>query len=143
ARNLAGARLLTRTLTRWGLGFGVVVGAVLAGLAPFIAPLFTPDPAVQHAFVAGMWVLALAQPLCGYVFVLDGVLIGAGDARYLALAGCLTLVPYLPALVAVSMAGFGDGVGAIVPLWLAFGLVLMGARALTLGLRARTDGWMR
>lgn len=143
ARNRASARELTRTLTRWGLGFGVVVGVVLAGLAPFIAPLFTPDPAVQHAFVAGMWVLAIAQPLCGYVFVLDGVLIGAGDARYLALAGCLTLVPYLPALVAVSMAGFGDGVGAIVPLWLAFGLVLMGARALTLGLRARTDGWMR
>ena len=30
----------------------IAVGVVLAGLAPFIAPLFTPDPAVQHAFVA-------------------------------------------------------------------------------------------
>ncbi len=143
AGDRAAVRALTRTLTGWGVGFGAVAGAALAAVAVVVAPLFTPDPAVQAAFTAGMWVLALAQPLCGYVFVLDGVLIGAGDARYLALAGVVTLLPYLPALAAVASLGTPDGAASVVPLWLAFGLVLMGARALTLGLRARTDAWLR
>ncbi len=140
--NLPAVRALTRTLTRWALAFGLIVGLGLAVVAPFVAPLFTPDPVVQAAFVTGMWVLAAAQPLCGYVFVLDGVLIGAGDARYLAVAGVLTLVPYLPVLMAIAQAGYGDGTPAVTALWLAFGFVLMGARALTLGLRARTDRWL-
>ena len=50
--------------------------------------------------------LAAAQPVCGVVFVLDGVLMGAGDVRYLAAAGGLNLVPYLPAL-AVPAHGSG------------------------------------
>ena len=37
-------------------------------------------------------VAALFQPVCGVVFALDGVLIGAGDGRYLAWAGVVTLL---------------------------------------------------
>ncbi|MBD4605044.1 MATE family efflux transporter, partial [Xanthomonas citri pv. citri] len=80
----------------WGLGFGVVTGAVLALAAPVLPGLFTTDPTVQAAATVGLWVLAAGQPVAGYVFVLDGVLIGAGDARYLALAGLVNLVVYAP-----------------------------------------------
>ena len=36
-------------------------------------------------------VAAVAQPVAGVVFVLDGVLIGAGDGRYLAWGGIVVL----------------------------------------------------
>ena len=47
----------------------------------------TPDPAVADLLVPVLLVAAVLQPVAGVVFVLDGVLIGAGDGRYLAVAG--------------------------------------------------------
>jgi Na+-driven multidrug efflux pump len=85
--------------------------------------------------------LAVGQPIAGYVFVLDGVLIGAGDARYLAIAGVVNLAAYLPLLLVAGLTG-ADGGTALLWLWAAFSLGYMSARALTLGLRARTDKWM-
>lgn len=138
-RVLAGA--LTRRMITWGVGFGVITGALLAVVAPFLGSIFTTDQSVQAAFAAGLWVLAAAQPVCGFVFVLDGVLIGAGDARYLALAGVVNLVLYLPLLVLVDRAGLSGSEG-IVWLWVAFGVGYMLARSITLGWRIRDDRWM-
>jgi hypothetical protein len=73
------------------------------------------------------------------------VLIGAGDARYLALAGLVNLAIYAPALILVAWlteTGRVAGTPALLALWAAFGLVYIGARALTLGLRARGDRWI-
>lgn len=134
-------RDLTGTMTRWGLGFGVLTGILLAVGAPWAGALFTSDPGVQAALTVALWVVAAGQPIAGYVFVLDGVLIGAGDARYLALAGVVNLAVYLPLLLAVRLSGL-DGGAALLWLWAAFSLGYMLARALTLGLRARTDRWM-
>jgi len=74
------------------------------------------------------------MPVAGYVFVLDGVLIGAGDARYLAIAGGVNLVVYLPLL---WWAG-----GTLAGLWAAFALGYIGVRAVTLGVRAHRRGWV-
>ncbi|MET1089373.1 MAG: MATE family efflux transporter [Arthrobacter sp.] len=141
ASNPLRARLLTRTMTRWGLGFGVITGALLAVAAPWAGVLFTPDPEVQSVLAVALWILAAGQPIAGYVFVLDGVLIGAGDAKYLALAGVLNLAVYAPLLVAVGLSGAGGAQG-LAWLWAAFALGYMAARAITLGARARTDRWM-
>ncbi|WP_353710574.1 MATE family efflux transporter [Arthrobacter sp. K5] len=141
ASNPGKARILTRTMIRWGTGFGVVTGVLLALAAPFAGALFTPDAGVQSVLTAALWVLAAGQPLAGYVFVLDGVLIGAGDAKYLAIAGVVNLAVYLPLLLVVPLAG-ADGAAALVWVWVAFSLGYMCARAVTLGLRARTDRWM-
>ncbi|GAA1270784.1 MATE family efflux transporter [Arthrobacter pascens] len=141
ASNPENARLLTRTMIRWGTGFGVVTGALLAAAAPFTGALFTSDPGVQSVLTLALWALAAGQPIAGYVFVLDGVLIGAGDAKYLAVAGVVNLAAYLPLLLAVPLAGTA-GAAALVWVWVAFSLGYMLARAVTLGLRARTDRWM-
>ena len=135
------ARELTGTMVRWGVGFGVLTGILLAAAAPWAGLLFTSDEEVRAALALALWVLAAGQPVAGYVFVLDGVLIGAGDAKYLALAGVLNLAAYLPLLLAVRHSGAGGGAG-LLWLWAAFSLGYMAARALTLGLRARTDRWM-
>ncbi|HEU4666686.1 MAG TPA: MATE family efflux transporter [Arthrobacter sp.] len=141
ASNAARARLLTGTMVRWGLGFGVVTGVLLALAAPWAGALFTSDSEVQAVLAVALWVLAAGQPIAGYVFVLDGVLIGAGDAKYLALAGVLNLAVYVPLLTAVAVRGV-SGAEGLGWLWAAFALGYMAARALTLGLRARSDRWM-
>lgn len=137
----AAARLLTAIMVRWGIGFGIVTGLLLAVAAPWAGLLFTSDAEVRTALALALWVLAAGQPVAGYVFVLDGVLIGAGDAKYLAIAGVVNLAVYLPLLLAVGQSGAGGSAG-LLWLWAAFSLGYMAVRALTLGLRARTDRWM-
>ena len=91
----------------------------------------------QYALVLGLVVVvALLEPVAGAVFVLDGVLIGAGDQAYLAAAGIVQTVAFLPAAWLVGVYG-----GGLVALWLAIG-VWMAARLVTLGLRARQDAWL-
>ncbi len=143
AGNAAQVRVLTNTMTKWGLGFGVVTGLGLWASSGVVGWIFTTDPSVHAALTAALIVMAIAQPLAGYVFVLDGVLIGAGDARYLALVGLGNLVVYLPLLYWVHHTAWGDTASGLFWVWAAFSLGYMGARGLTLGLRARTVRWMQ
>ncbi|WP_447948955.1 MATE family efflux transporter [Microbacterium aurum] len=133
-------RVLGRTVA-WGAWFGVVVGAAIAALSGVIGLVFTGDADVAALVQPALLALAVAQPVCGVVFVLDGVLMGAGDVRYLAIAGGLNLVPYLPALVAVWLL---HPTGAVGLLWLAvcFVGVYMLARLATLGWRVRRPDWL-
>lgn len=133
-------RVLGRTVA-WGAWFGVVVGAAIAALSGVIGLVFTGDADVAALVQPALLALAVAQPVCGVVFVLDGVLMGAGDVRYLAIAGGLNLVPYLPALVAVWLL---HPTGAVGLLWLAvcfFGVYML-ARLATLGWRVRRPDWL-
>ena len=69
------------------------------------------------------------------------MLIGAGDGRYLAIAGVITLIGYAP--IALGALTADAGRPGLTWLWLAFAVGFMGLRAITLGLRARGDHWMR
>lgn len=134
-------RVLRRTVA-WGAWFGVIVGALVGGLSGVIGLLFTGDSALAALIQPALIVLAVAQPLCGVVFVLDGVLMGAGDAKYLAIVGGLNLVPFLPALILVAAL---HPTGAAGLMWLAvtfFGVYML-ARLITLGRRVRGSEWMR
>lgn len=136
-----GARATTRRMVRWGLGGGVVFGGLLAAGSPWLPVLFSDDVAVRGAITAGLLVVSVTAPLAGYVFVLDGVLIGAGDGRYLAIAGVWALLGYLPLLAVVPLAGLSGTTGLVV-LWSAFAGGFMAARAVTLGLRERSGRWL-
>lgn len=142
AANLAAVRVLTRKMLRWGLGFGLITGVLVLLLAPWIGWIFTSDRAVIATLSTALLVLAAGQPIAGFVFVLDGVLIGAGDARYLALVGVLCLAVYLPLLFWLAASGI-TGADALAWLWAAFAGGYVLARAVSLGLRARTDAWQR
>jgi Na+-driven multidrug efflux pump len=103
--------------------------------------VFTTDEGVRALLPGVVLAMAVGIPLAGFVFVLDGVLLGAGDARYLALAGVVNVLVYLAILVPVERA-VGDGPGSVVALWFAFGLGYIGIRAVTLGVRAAGSRWM-
>ncbi len=136
AADAEGTRAVTQRMERWGWLSGVVTGLGLAAVSPVLGRLFTSDDVVLDLLVPVLLVAAVAQPLAGIVFVLDGVLIGAGDAVYLAWAQLVTLALFAPAAWLV-----GDN--GLAWLWGAFGVFFMGGRAVTLLLRARGDRWMR
>src|SRR6476469_868696 len=130
-------RRLTRRMIQWGWGSGLVAGLALAAVSPFVGALFTSDPRVQELLVPVLLVAAIGQPLAGVVFVLDGVLIGAGDGAYLAWAGLVVLAVYAPVVLLV-----GALHGGVVLVWVVFSFVFMGARGVLLTWRARGDAWM-
>lgn len=135
-------REVLRRCVQWGIGAGVVLGAATVALSPVAAGLFTSDPSVAALLPVCLAIIGVSAPLGGYVFVLDGVLIGAGDARYLALTGLLNVAVFVPLAVAVVAGGSHDA-GGLAALTAAFAFGYLGARALTLGLRARGRAWVR
>jgi len=139
----AGDRDLTRRATdriiRIGLVAGTATGVLLALVAPVLGPLFTDDPDVVSLLGRVLLVAAVFQPVAGVVFVLDGVLIGAGDGRYLAIGGSVVTVLFVP--VVLLLAGH-EATARLAWLWCAFGLVFLGGRAVVLVTRARGDRWM-
>jgi putative MATE family efflux protein len=134
ASDVSRVHAITRRLVGWGVCVGAALTVVVIGLAPFVARVVTSDQAVRDALPLVLVILALGLPLAGLVFVLDGVLIGAGDGRYLAMTGALNLGFYL-ALLGIP----GIGLTALLS---AFTFGYLGARAVTLGLRARGEAWI-
>lgn len=140
AGNREATRGLTRRMIRWGWASGIVAGLVLAVASPWLGPLFTPDPAVHELLVPILLVAALSQPMAGVVFVLDGVLIGAGDGRFLAWAGVWTLVAYVPPVLAVPLVA--TQAQSLLWIWVLFSGLFMGVRCALLLHRSRGEKWM-
>ncbi len=140
AGDTVATRAATRRMIEWGLLAGVVTGAGLALTSPLLGPLFTSDSEVHDMLWPVLLVAALFQPVAGIVFVLDGVLIGAGDGRYLAWGGVVVLVVFAPVALAVAL--MFDTAAALAWLWVVFGVLFMGGRAAVLLHRARGTRWM-
>ena len=141
AADEAGVRRVLQRTFAWGVAFGVLVGLVIGASSGVIGLVFTGDPQLAALVQPALIVLAVAQPVAGAVFVLDGVLMGAGDARYLAIAGGLNLIPYVPVLVALNVLSLAGAAGLA---WLAvafFGVFML-ARLATLGWRVRGRAWL-
>ncbi|MFI1201023.1 MATE family efflux transporter [Streptomyces sp. BHT-5-2] len=131
-----GARAACRRMAQWGIASGIVLGALVVLARPLFIPLFTSDPAVRQPLFTTLLVVAATQPVAGIVFILDGVLMGAGDGPYLAGAMVVTLAAFVPAALAVPALG-----GGLVALWWAMAL-MMTVRMLTLWLRTRSGRWI-
>jgi putative MATE family efflux protein len=115
-----------------GIAFAVLIGAG-AGVVP---SWFSDDPQVRNqAMAAWPWFVAM-QPLAGVVFALDGVLIGAGDVRYMR---NLTIVAALGAFLPTiwTTYAFDLGLGGI---WAGLTLFVV-ARLVALLLRLRSGRW--
>ncbi|MGW4344929.1 MATE family efflux transporter [Streptomyces sp. NPDC004690] len=136
AGDTEGAREACRRMVQWGTAVGVVLGLLVIVARPVFLPLFTADPTVKDTALPALLLVALSQPICGVVFVLDGVLMGAGDGPYLAGAMLVTLAVFVPAALLVPV--FGGGLTA---LWGAMTL-MMTVRLLTLWLRTRSGRWL-
>lgn len=131
------ARRTARRIIAWAVGAGAVLGLLTAALSTPIASWFAEDPEVHALLTTSLVWVGLSQPVNGVAFALDGVLVGAGDQRFLAVA-----------MVASSLL---LGAGALVlgradqPLWMLWLLVVgfMASRVALLGSRYRGAAWER
>ncbi|MET9888670.1 MATE family efflux transporter [Streptomyces sp. NPDC006465] len=136
ADDAQGAREACRRMMQWGVVTGVVLGLLVLATRPLLLPLFSGDSGVQDAALPALVMVAVSQPICGIVFVLDGVLMGAGDGPYLAWAMLITLAVFTPVALLVPLLG-----GGLTALWGAMTL-MMTMRMLTLWLRSRSGRWI-
>jgi putative MATE family efflux protein len=136
AGDVAGARAATARMITWGAVYGVVFGLVVLAARPFLPAVFATAPPVTSLLLTVLLIVAAQQPVAGVVFVLDGVLIGAGDQDYLALAGLATLVVF-----GIAAACVHAWHGGLVALWGAYSVWLV-ARFVTLTLRASGSAWL-
>jgi putative MATE family efflux protein len=136
AGDAAGARALARRIGFIGVVCGVAFAVVIAAGAGVVPRLFSSDAAVlDQAGVAWPWFVAM-QPVAGLVFALDGVLIGAGDVRYLRdLTVVAALGFFLPAIWTAYVLDWG-----LAGIWAGLTLFVV-VRCVALLLRLRTGGW--
>ncbi len=121
---------------RWAAGVGVLLGAALLLGRPLLVAAFTDDPAVVALVATAWWLPAVAMPLHAVVFILDGLLMGAEDYRFIrtwTVAGSV-----LGALLA--QVGVSQGAG-LLWLWISYEVVML-LRGLPLLVRARGDAWL-
>ncbi len=103
----AAARAMARRLLGWGLVGGAALAILMAALAPVLPGWFTDDAAVL-AQVRDVYVfVVLLQPVGAFVFVLDGVLMGAAAFRYLAGSTVAAGLAASAVLLAVVPQGWG------------------------------------
>jgi Na+-driven multidrug efflux pump len=114
---------------------GTLFGLVLLALGGVIPHAFTSDDAVIER-AHEIWPLfAAMMPLNGAVFALDGILIGAGDTRFLAWGMAAAAAVYVPVALLALDQGWG-----ILGVWA--GLVgLIVVRLLTCGGRFLGHRW--
>jgi putative MATE family efflux protein len=136
ADDTEGARQACRRMVEWGIAVGIALGVLVVLSRPLFLPLFTADSTVKDAALPALVIVALSQPICGVVFVLDGVLMGAGDGPYLAWAMVITLAVFAPIALLVPVLD-----GGLTALWAAMTLMMV-IRMLTLWLRTRSGHWL-
>jgi putative MATE family efflux protein len=125
-----------RRMIEWSTAVGALFAVVMLALTEVLPHAFTSDPAVIEE-ARKVWPLfALMQPLNGAVFALDGILIGAGDTRFLMWG---MLAASIGVYVPVALGSLALGLG-IVGVWA--GLVgLIAVRLATCGWRFRGRRW--
>jgi putative MATE family efflux protein len=134
--DIEGARAVANRINLWSIALGVIFGLVMLALLPVLPHAFTHNPRVLNRVDAVWWVFVAMQPFNGLVFALDGILFGAGDNRFLALAMLpCALIGFVPLALLAYFLHWG-----IVGVWLAlFAFIL--ARLLVCGWRFLGPGW--
>ncbi|MFL6136402.1 MAG: MATE family efflux transporter [Frankiaceae bacterium] len=125
-----------RRCMRLGWWTGGLLAAATIGLSPALPYAFSSDPAVRHQALIALVVCGAGQPLAAAAFVLDGLLLGAGDYAALARSMALALLAYAP-LAALTVAVPSIGIAGV---WCALD-VWLGARALLLARRWASGAW--
>jgi putative MATE family efflux protein len=131
------ARRIGQRAIVWSTGIGAFTGSFLAIIHTPFAKIFSEDTAVTE--LAGFLLLHVAAmaPLSGIAFALDGILIGAGDQRFLAKSMTLSAIISIPLMFVTVAAGLGLG-------WIWGSIwILMAVRSITLYIRFRSDKWQK
>jgi putative MATE family efflux protein len=130
-----GAHAAAVRMIGWSVLVGAAFSVLLAPLYHALPRAFTGDPRVLHE-AALLWPFLVAmQPLGGAVFALDGILIGAGDTRYLMWSMLAASALFVTLAILALALDWG-----VVGVWVALD-ILIAARLALLGPRFATRRW--
>ncbi len=136
AGDAARARAAATRVILWSVVVGAGFGVALVALTNVLPHAFTDDDLVVERAHEIWWLFAALMPINGLVFALDGILIGAGDTRFLMWGMLSAAAVYVPVALLALHQDWG-----IVGVW--WGLAgLIGVRALTCGLRFLGSRWV-
>ena len=136
ANDWAQARALGNRLCRWGLVLGVIFCALILIVQEDIARIFTDEPGVIAAIDSILWLLALMQIPNAVLFVIDGLLIGASDFRFL--RNALVALGIFGAFTAWAGGTYFDSLWGV---WVGISAFML-ARTWVMVQRWRGTGWM-
>ncbi len=114
------ARYLASRAVRLSLAAATVLAVLVAVSAPWLPHVFTSDDAVASRATSALWFLAVMMFPAAIAFAHDGVLIGAGDYRFLgraAVAYLLAVAPLGALLLAYPELGIA-GIWAALTVWM-------------------------
>lgn len=132
------ARDTALRICRWGLVAGTGGALLLLAGRGVLPRAFTSDPEVLR-LCSELWpVFALMLPVGAVVFALDGILLGAGDLRYIAIA---MVISALGVFLPIALLTLRNDWGVRGVWWGIVGLML--ARFLTLAPRLAPRRWAR
>ncbi|MDT5192847.1 MAG: hypothetical protein QOI28_5098 [Mycobacterium sp.] len=131
AGQLAHAKSVAWRVTVFSTLAAAVLAAVFAVGASVLPTLFTDDRSVLDAIGVPWWFLVAQLPIAGIVFALDGVLLGAGDAKFMRNATLVSaLVGFLPLIWLSLIFGWGLlGIWSGLTTFMVLRLVFVGWRA--------------
>lgn len=130
------ARAMGRRLCELSFAAGLLMCAALLALSGLVPQAFTGDDAVLDQVAIAWPIFAALVPFAAIVFALDGILIGASDTRFIAVAMALAASVSI-ALQLVALA-FDWGIAGV---WAAMA-ALMAVRLATMGARFAGRSWV-
>jgi len=114
------ARYVAQRSVRLSVVVSIGLGVLIAASAAWLPQVFTDDAHVTHTATIGLlWLAALLVP-GAIAFAHDGILIGAGDYRFLGLAAVAYLIAVIPiAIVTLLTPSLGiSGIWAGLLVWM-------------------------
>ena len=133
AGQLAHAKSVAWRVTVFSTAAAGLLAAVFAAGSTAFPRLFTSDESVLDVIGVPWWFLVAQLPIAGVVFALDGVLLGAGDAKFMRNATLASaLVGFLPLIWSSLVFGWGLlGIWAGLTTFMVLRLVFVGWRAVS------------
>lgn len=130
------AHRLAWRIARWSALLGVALSMLFAAVHAVLPQVFTSDSAVLADIPKAWWFFVALMPVAGVVFALDGVLLGAGDARFLRTATLTSAVlGFLPLIWLSLLFGWG-----LVGIWAGLSLFML-LRLVAVAGRVRSGSW--
>ncbi len=137
AGELAHAKSVAWRVTIFSAVASAVLAAVFAAGASVFPSVFTADRSVLDAIGVPWWFMVAQLPVAGIVFALDGVQLGAGDAKFMSNATLIrALVGFLPLIWLSLIFGWG-----LVGIWSGLSTFMV-LRLIFVGWRAFSGRWL-